>query len=1053
MISEFFIDRPKFAVVIAIVTSLVGAIGIIFIPIADYPNIAPPQVSVTAQYPGASAKVIQDTVATPIEQQVNGVDGMLYMTSTSDNSGNYVLTVNFRIGTDPDIAAVNVQNRVAMATALLPATVVQQGVITSKQSSNMIQVINLISPDQSRDELFLSNYAANHVQEPLSRIPGVGGTAQFGQLNYSMRVWLDTDKLTYLDLTASDVVEAIEAQNVQATAGTVGAPPFGDGRVDFQYTLQAEGLLDTVDQFEKIIVQANTDGSLVRLSDVARVQLGSETYDSNATFNNTPAAAIQILLESGANALDVADGVYEQMDELAKSFPEGVAYNLTYDVTKAVRASVREVLQTLGITALLVIAVTFMFLLSWRATIIPAIAIPVSLLGAVALIYLIGFSANMITLFAIILAITLVVDDAIVIIENAERIMEEEELEPREATLKAMSQITGPIIATTFVLAAVFVPVCFFPGITGKIYLEFALTIVFAFSLSAVNALTLGPALCSLLLKRSTGHAKGPLRAIPWTVDRLRRGYMWLTFRMLRYAGVTLVIFACFIGATVYLFQATPTGFIPQEDQGVLMSSITLPDGASLQRTEEVISQLSDITAKTPGVLNVIGVSGDSLINGTRPNTGMIVAVLKDWSERTTPETQWYSILATLDSEFNALPSATAVVFPLPTIQGVGSSGGTSAELLDLNTGSLQQLDSVQRAFLTALNATPEYKQAFGNFSATTPQYYLAIDRDRAQTLGVDISNIYEVLQANLGEYYVNNFVVDGNIYWVVLTAESRFRHSVGDVRDIYVRNDSNEMIPLSALVTESPILGTDQIYRYNLFQASSITGLLEPGVASGEGIRIMEEVAAKTLPDGYRIDWSGVTLQEVQAGGLVVYILILAVIFAYLFLVAQYESWTLPMSVMTSTVMSVFGALLPLYFLSSLNNNIYAQIGLVLLIALAAKKAIMIVEFAKVRRDEGASIAHAALSAAKLRFRPVTMTGLCFVIGVLPLIFASGPGASARLSIGVPVFAGMLVDSTLGLLMVPVLYFVFQSMREKANNWRRRRNRSEQTWTEQGAE
>ena len=1042
MISHYFIDRPKFAVVIAIVTALVGAIAVAFIPISQYPDITPPTVLVTASYPGANAATIQNTVAEPIEEKVNGVDGMLYMSSVSDNSGNYNLTVYFRLGTDPDIAAVNVQNRVALAASLLPTNVIQQGVITSKQSTDLIQVINVISPDESRDDIFLSNYASNVIEEALARIPGVGAVSQLGELQYSMRVWLQADRLTSLGLTATDVIDAIEAQNVQATPGTIGAPPFGGATTDFQFTLDAQGLLTEAEQFENIIVTASDEGRIVRLSDVARIQLGSETYDATSLFNGKPNAAVAVYLESGANAIQVADAVNEQLVRLSESYPEGVTALVGYDVTKAVRISIREVIETLGITALLVIVVTFLFLVSWRATIIPAIAIPVSLLGAVAFIFLIGFSANMITLFALILAITLVVDDAIVVIENAERIMAEEGLEPREATLKAMSEVTRPIIATTFVLAAVFVPVCFFPGVTGKIYMEFALTITFAFGLSAVNALTLGPALCSMLLSRNTGHPKGFLRIMPRMVERVRRAYMWLVIRMIRYTGVTLVVFAIVIAATVHLFMTTPTGFVPAEDQGDLMSSVRLPDGASLQRTEVVINHLAEVVRNMPGIADTLGVSGFSLIDGTIPNGGTVIAVLDPWDQRRTKETQWHAIMDAMDEEMNKIPEATAVVFPRPAIPGLGSSGGIAAELLDMNNGSIQQLDAVKTAFLTALNAAPEFKQVFGNFSASTPQYYLSVDRDRAETLGVDISNIYEVLQANLGSYYVNNFTKDGHIYWVVVSADAPFRQTVEEIENIYVRNSDNQMLPLSVLVTRKPMLGADNISRFNLFKNVSISGILAENVSSGDGIAALQKIADETLPPGYEIVWSGVTLQEVEAGGLVVYILLLAVLFAYLFLVAQYESWTLPLSVMASTVMAVFGALIPLAFLPGLDNNIYAQVGLVLLIGLAAKKAIMVVEFAKTRREAGASIKHAALRAAKLRFRPVTMTGLCFVIGVMPLLFSTGPGAASRLSIGAPVFAGMLLDSTLGLLMVPILYVFFQTLREKIRGWFRRKPR-----------
>ncbi|MEO0979963.1 MAG: efflux RND transporter permease subunit [Pseudomonadota bacterium] len=1037
MISKFFIDRPNFALVLAVLTVLLGALAIRFVPIAQFPQIAPPHVQVTASYPGANAALIQNAVAAPIEEQVNGVEGMIYMSSSSSSEGSYELTVTFAVGTDPDIAAVDVQNRVALATPLLPEAVTQQGISISKQNSDMLQVINLLSPDGSHDQLFLSNYAADFLQDPLSRINGVGSVSQFGPLNYSMRVWLNPEKMAALNLSATDVSSAIEAQNVEAAAGRIGAPPFGDQASAFQFTLEADGLLETPVQFENIIVQSQDDGSFIRLKDIARVELGAESYAATAFFNGQPSAVVGIFQESGANALDVADAVRAQMDELSTQFPDGVEYVLAYDVTTAVRKSIEEIGFTLGMTTLLVIAVTFFFLLSIRATLIPAIAIPVSLLGTMALIYVAGFSANMITLFAIILAITLVVDDAIVIIENTERIMEDEGLEPREATLKAMSQVTRPIVATTFVLAAVFVPVCFFPGITGKIYLQFALTITFAFALSAVNALTLGPVLCSTFLSRKTGHPKGLLRVIPGLIDKVRDAYVALVRIMLRFMAVSLILFAAVLAATIYLFQTTPTGFIPTEDNGVLFASIELPDGASLQRTEAVVQELSARAQQQKGVASVTSVAGFSIIAGNKSNVGLLVLLLDPWDERKTADTQWQAIMSSLDKSLATFPEATSFIFPLPAIQGVGSSGGLSAQLLDYKSESIEDFNAVKTAFLTALMKEPEFQSAFSSFSANAPQYHLTIDRDRAEALKVDVSDIFTSLQASFGSLYVNNFVKDGRVYWVVMSADAQFRQTTSQLKGIYVKNADGEALPLRTFLSADPTLGAQTIYRYNLFTSAAISAQLNAGVSSGEAIKTFVDVATTSLPKGYGYDWTDETLQEVEAGGLVTYILILAVAFAYLFMVAQYESWLLPLSVMASTIFALFGALLPLAFIPSLNNDIYAQIGMVLLIGLAAKKAIMVVEFAKAFHEEGHNVQEAALIAAKLRFRPVTMTGLCFILGVLPLVLASGAGAAGRISIGVPVFAGMILDSTLGLLMIPVLYAAFQSVSDRIRRFR----------------
>ncbi|MDA4848463.1 efflux RND transporter permease subunit [Hoeflea poritis] len=1031
MLSRFFIARPKFALVISLIFSLVGVIAIVLIPIAEYPDVTPPQVVVTANYPGADSSLVEQMVAIPIEEQVNGVDNMLYMSSTSSNSGNYTLTITFRVGTDPDIAAVNVQNRVSLAEPLLPNSVTQQGVSTMKQSSSMLLVINLISPDETRDAIYLSNYASQHIQDSLSRLSGVGSVSQFGPLDYSMRVWMRPDLMTALNLTASDIANAISAQNVQATAGQIGGAPFA-GPTDFQFSLRAQGLLKTAEEFGRIVVSGNASGQLVRLSDVANVELGARSYAASSALNNRPATSIGVYQAPGANALDVATSVYNALEEMKGSFPSGVEYELLYDVTKAVRASIQEIIITLCITAGLVVAVVFLFLMSWRAVLIPAIAIPVSLLGTLAILYLLGFSANLITLFGIILAITLVVDDSIVIIENTERIMDEEGLEPREATIKAMDQVTGPIIATTFVLLAVFVPVCFFPGITGRIYLQFALTITVAFSLSAVNALTLAPALCATLLKRGNRKPKSFLRLIPAAVDKTRDGYVWLVRILLKNVWVSLLIFVFAIVATVYMMRTTPTGFIPLEDKGVLFANAQLPDGASLQRSREVAEKMTTIMRGVEGVSDIISVSGFSLISGYGSNYVTLIAVLAPWDERKSSQTQWYNILANLNRELADVQEAISFVFPLPPIDGLGISGGISAQIQDNNNASVEDLGSVTNAMLSAASADPVFLQVFSSLSTGSPQYNVSIDRDKAEALGVNISDIFTALQANLGSMFVNNFLLEGKIYWVVLAAEASYRQTLDDIANIYVKGASGDMIPLSTLIGTEPILGPQAITRYNLVRTAAVQGLTSTGHSTGQGIEAFETIAAKTLPDGYSVEWTGVSLQEIEAGSFVIYIFLLAFTFAYLCLVAQYESWALPISVMCSTVFAVCGALIPLFLIDVLNNNIYAQIGIVLLIGLAAKKAIMLVEFSRTRREAGESIVEAAISAAHTRFRPVTMTGLCFIIGVLPLVFASGAGSSSRISIGLPVFTGMVIDSTIGLLMIPVLYVAIQRLRER---------------------
>ena len=1026
---DFFIHRPVFSTVCALLIILAGAVVIPTLPIAQFPDLAPPQVSVTSVYTGASAQTVESAVTTPLEQQINGAEGMKYITSSSSNDGLSQITATFDLTRNPDLASVDIQNRVNTAQGRLPNAVKQVGVTVQKSSENFVFGAAVFSPDARYSTLFMSNYLDVYVRDALKRVPGVAEVFVFGERKYSMRLWLDPVRMAGRSLTAPDVVNSLAEQNVEVAAGQVGSQPSIPGQ-QFQISVRAVGRLSEPAQFDDIILKSNNDGTLVRLRDVGHAELGAEDYGSNLNYNGHESVGIGITQLSTANALDVDRRCIAELDRLSKRFPPGMKYELAFDTTDAVSESIRDVVTTLGQAIVLVILVIFLFLEDWRSTVIPAVTIPVSLIGTFAFVKMLGFSINTLTLFGITLATGLVVDDAIVVIENIERHLQEGEPSPHKAASDAMKEVTGAVIATSLVLVAVFVPVAFFPGTTGILFRQFALTIAFSITISAFNALTLTPSLSALLLGRTHGEKNWFFKRVDRAIAAVTQGYVRALRAFLRYEAVALVLFFAGLGLAYFVFQRVPKGFVPNEDQGWAMVIVQAPSGASLEYTKKIGDQVSAITKNFPEIEGTFAVSGFSF-GGSAPNRGIVFLTLQPYAKRQGREHTASAIINRMRGALSGISGAIVIPFEPPAVQGLGAFGGFQFEVQDQGGHTLQELDKSTHDMIRESGSRKDLAGLFTSYTASDPQFVVTIDREKAKSLHVPLSQITDTLGVYMGSAYINDFDFNNRSYRVYVQADKQFRSHPQDINQYYVRSDSGAMIPLENLLAISQTAAPQVISHYNLFRSTEISGAAAPGYSSGQAIDAMQQLSAKVLPQGYSYEWSGISLEELQSGTTTLILFGLGTLVVYLTLSAQYESFVLPFIILLAVPMALLGAL-SAQWLRGQENDVFCQVGLVMLVGLASKNAILIVEFAEQLRQRGMTIVDAAVEAARIRLRPILMTSCAFILGVVPLVTASGAGENGRHSVGTTVFGGMIMSTILNLFFIPVLYLLIEGFRER---------------------